>query len=138
MGAIFDGFTPATRESLGDTDESLWDRDLNGRPQDPWVQQILLPMQNVATEELMIFVAASLTTRCEADALIGQCERMRRTEPDDYPVIKLAVSGFNHKNPRVGWIPTPSLPRVGKAPMANASAALTSLADDLNDELPPF
>ena len=104
MGAIFDGFTPATRESSGDTDESLWDRDLNGRPQDPWVQQILLPMQNVATEELMIFVAASLTTRSEADALIGQCERMRRTEPNDYPIIKLAISGFNHKDPRVGWI----------------------------------
>jgi hypothetical protein len=137
-GAIFDGFVPASRESLGDTDEATWDRDMNGRPQDPWVLQIMLPMQVVDTEELLIFVASSMTSRSEADALIAQCERMRRTEPNDYPVIKLAISGFNHKDPRVGFIKTPSLPRIGKTPMSSATAVLSSLRDDMNDELPPF
>jgi hypothetical protein len=137
-GAIFDGFVPASRESLGDTDESLWDRDLNGRPQDPWILQLMIPMQVVDSEELLIYVALSMTSRNDADALIAQCERMRRTEPNDYPVIKLTVSGFNHRDPRVGFIKTPNLQRVGKTPMSSTTAQLSSLKDDMDDEIPPF
>ena len=136
MGAIFDGFVPEGRAGLGDTDDSLWDRDLQGRPQDPWVFQLMVPMQAVETEELLIFTTSSLTGRNEVDRLIAQCNRMQRVEPDFYPVIKLAIGGFQHKDSRVGWVKVPSLPRIGKAPMSDMAAAITSAAGDLNDAIP--
>src|SRR5215470_11242464 len=55
LGNMFDGYIPPKREELGDLDESLWEKDLSGKPRDPWQQQMLLPLQNVETEELYIF-----------------------------------------------------------------------------------
>src|SRR5262249_10271877 len=46
MGAVFDGFVPPQRNELDDTDESLWEEGLNGKPADPWQFQVLLPMQS--------------------------------------------------------------------------------------------
>ena len=54
-------------------------------------------------------------------------------EPEFYPVVKLDVSGFQHRDDRIGWVKTPTFPRIGKAPKADASAVQTSLGDQLND-----
>jgi hypothetical protein len=35
-------------------------------------------------------------------------------EPDDYPVIRLDVSGFKHRNEQIGWVKVPAFTRVGK------------------------
>jgi hypothetical protein len=95
----------------------------------------MVPMQAVETEELLIFTTSSVTGRNEVDRLIAQCNRMQRVEPDFYPVIKLAIGGFQHKDSRVGWVKVPSLPRIGKAPMSDMAAAITSAAGDLNDAI---
>ena len=52
-------------------------------------------------------------------------------EPDVYPIVKLDVCGFQHRDERVGWVKTPIFPRIGKAPKSDVSAAVTSVADDL-------
>jgi len=44
MGNVFDGFVPPNRSEMGDTDQSLWEEGLNGKPADPWQFQVLLPM----------------------------------------------------------------------------------------------
>jgi hypothetical protein len=136
MGPVFSGFTPPDRESLGDTDQELWEKSLEGKPQDPWQFQLMVPMQVVETGELLIFSTSSITGKRAVDNLIEQCERMQRLEPDFYPVIKLSIGGFQHRDSRVGWVKTPALPRVGKAPKSDVSAALTTASDDLSDSIP--
>jgi hypothetical protein len=136
QGAIFDGFVPPPRNTLGDDDESAWEIGLNGKPQDPWQFQILVPLLSTADDELLVFQTSSITGRRACDVVIRMCGRMQVKEPDEYPVIKLRISGFEHKDERVGWIKTPAFDRVGKAPKSNATLADTSREKDLNDSLP--
>jgi hypothetical protein len=136
QGAVFSGFVPPPRSELGDEDQSEWDTDLSGKPADPWQFQLLIPMQSVETGELFVFQTTSLTGRRAGDNLIGLCGRMEKNEPDYYPVIKLRISGFNHRDERVGWVKTPAFERVGKAAKANATMAESAVDADLNDALP--
>jgi hypothetical protein len=136
MGPIFDGFMPPPREELGDTDESQWERDLSGKPADPWQHQMLLPLQSVETDELFIFATSSITGRRAVGNLLSQCERMRLKEPDAYPVIKLRTGGFQHRDERVGYVKTPAFDVVGRAPKGNLAAATTAIADDMSDAIP--
>ena len=34
---------------------------------------------------------------------------MRKANTDEVPVVRLRVGGFNHRDPRVGWVPTPTV-----------------------------
>jgi len=136
QGNVFEGFVPPDRETLGDTDEGEWEVGLSGKPADPWQFQLLLPLQGVETSELFVFNTSSITGRRAVDNLIQACGRMQRTEPDVYPVIKLRISGFEHRDERIGWIKTPAFERVGKAPKADLTVVTTSLASNLNDEIP--
>jgi hypothetical protein len=67
--------------------------------------------------------------------VIRMCGKMQKKEPDDYPVIKLRISGFEHKDPRVGWIKTPAFDRIGKAPKTDAALADTSRENDFSDAI---
>jgi hypothetical protein len=137
QGCIFDGFKPPPRDTLGDDDKSFWEEGLNGQPQDPWQLQILLPLLSTKEDgELLVFQTSNTTGRRACDNLIRMCARMQKKEPDDYPVIKLRVGGYEHKDSRVGWVKTPAFERVGKAPKANAEMANTSREDDFSDEIP--
>jgi len=51
-------------------------------------------------------------------------------------VVKLDVSGFEHRDSRIGWVRTPCFTRIGKAPKSDTSAAKTSLADNMSDTVP--
>jgi hypothetical protein len=136
MGPVFDGFVPPNREELGDTDQALWEKDLSGRPADPWQHQMLLPLQEIETGELLIFATSSITGRRAVGNLLRHCERMRVRDPDYYPVIKLQTSGFQHKDERVGFVRTPAFPVVGKTPKSGAAKFDTSVSADLNDAIP--
>jgi hypothetical protein len=136
MGPIFGGYMPPKREELGDTDPEQWDTDLSGRPSDPWQHQMLVPMQHVETGELFVFGTTSLTGRREAGNLVRYCERLRDKEPDAYPVIKLQVGGFAHRDERVGWVKTPKFVVVGRTPKNNTAAASSAISADLNDAVP--
>jgi hypothetical protein len=136
QGAIFDGFVPPQREELGDNDQDLWETGLDGKPQDPQQFQILLPLLSTADDELFVFQTTSPTGRRACDAIIRMCGRMQAKEPNDYPVIKLRISGFEHKDERVGWVKTPAFDRVGKAPKSNATLTDTSREKDMNDSIP--
>jgi hypothetical protein len=136
MGPIFSGFVPPDRSTLGDQDETKWEKGLDGKPQNPWQFQLMVPMQVVETGELLIFSTRTNTGKRAVDNLIEQCERMQQREPDFYPIIKLGIGGFQHRDERVGWVKTPALPRVGKAPKSDVSMATTSVADAMSDEIP--
>src|SRR6266576_540764 len=136
QGAIFSGFVPPPRGELGDEEQSEWEADLSGKPADPWQFQLLIPLQNVETGELFVFQTTSVTGRRAGDNLIALCGRMEANEPDHYPVIKLRISGFNHRDERVGWVKTPAFERVGKAPKANTTMANTAVDADMSDQIP--
>jgi hypothetical protein len=136
MGPVFSGFVPAGREELGDLDETQWEIGLSGKPTDPWQFQVLVPMHDTKNGEMYIFGTTSITGRRECDKLISACARMQKAEPEFYPVVKLDVSGFEHRDGRIGWVRTPCFTRVGKAPKSDTSAAKTSLADNMSDAIP--
>jgi hypothetical protein len=136
QGNVFEGFVPPDRETLGDTDSREWEEGLSGKPADPWQFQLLLPLQNVETGELYVFNTSSITGRRAVDNLIQACGRMQRAEPNDYPVAKLRIGGFQHRDERIGWIRTPAFERCGKAPKANTTMADVSLGADMDDTIP--
>jgi hypothetical protein len=135
MGALFQGFVPCPRDELGDDDQSLWEVGLSGKPADPWQQQILLPLQ-AEDGELFIFGTTSITGRRAVGRVIDECRKMLRREPNDYPVIKLALSSFQHREERIGRVTVPAFVRVGKTPKTGVAAIDTSVAADMGDEIP--
>jgi hypothetical protein len=56
------GEKPVQREELDDYEESTWPK-RDGKPNDPWVFQYLLPLENTSTGEIVIFVTPSVGGR---------------------------------------------------------------------------
>jgi hypothetical protein len=136
MGVLYDGFRMPRREELGDTDPSLWATGLDGKPADPWQHHQYLVLQNTATAELFTFVTSSATGRRAVGNLLHHFNRMMRTNGDELPVVKLKVGGFNHKDDRIGWVPTPVFAVVGRAPRDSAAKPDTSRSGDMDDAIP--
>jgi hypothetical protein len=135
VGLLYDGFVIPPRDSLGDTDETQWADGLSGKPEDPWKHMINLVLQRTGTNELFTFGTMNATGRRAVGNLLRHYDRMRRMNPDELPVVKLKVGGFQHKDDRVGFVPTPVLAVVGRAPRDSAAAPDTSPSGDLNDEI---
>jgi hypothetical protein len=135
-GLIYEGFRRPPREELGDLDESRWDIGLNGQPADPWQHRVHVVLQHAETQELFVFVTGSLSGHRAVGNLMKHYNRTLRTHPDDYPVVRLKVGGFQHRDERIGWVPTPVFAVVGRKPRGDSARPDTSLAADLNDEIP--
>jgi hypothetical protein len=136
MGPLFSGFVPPRRSEMGDTDESQWETGVNGERVDPWQLQVILPLLNSATGEPFIFGTTSMTGRTAVGKLILACKALRRKDPSVYPIVRLDIGGFKHRDDRVGWVATPVFPVVGQVPKDGTTLPDTSLKSDLNDEIP--
>jgi hypothetical protein len=136
MGLLYDGFAMTTRNTLGNTDEAEWPTGLSGQPDDPWKHQICLVLQNTETTELFTFVTSSKTGRRSVGNLLRHYDRMLRMNPGELPVVRLKASGFQHRDDRVGWVPTPAFQVVGRAPRDSVAKPDTSPGGDLNDSIP--
>jgi hypothetical protein len=136
MGLIYDNFAMPRRDTLGDTDETQWEPGLSGQPEDPWKHQICLVLQNTETKQLCTFATASQTGRRAVGNLLRHYDRMQKTNPGEVPVVRLKAGGFNHRDDRIGWVPTPVFAVVGRAPRDSAAKPDTSAAADLNDQIP--
>lgn len=131
---IFGG-TPPHREDLDDLDEAQWPiSDLTGRREDPWQEILMVPLEDPATGEIFIFQTSSITGMRAVSNLLRQAMRQVAKDPEHLPVIKLRVGGFQHR--KFGWVKVPAFEFVGKAPKTNIAAADTSIAADLDDDLP--
>ena len=136
MGLLYDGFKMPKREELGDTDQADWPAGLSGLPEDPWRHHIYLVLQHADTAELFTFATSSMTGRRAVGNLLRHYDRMRRTHPDELPVIKLKVGGFQHRDERIGWVSTPVFAVVGRAPRDSAVKPDTSTQGHLDDTIP--
>jgi hypothetical protein len=136
MGALYDGFVLPPRDSLGDTDQTQWEIGLNGQPADPWVHQVYVVLQRGDTAELFTYIASSITSRRAVGTLLRHYDRMRKTDANFYPIVRLKVGGFQHRNERVGWVKVPVFAVVGRVPKDSAAKPDSSIGTDLNDDIP--
>ena len=135
MGLLYDGFRKPEREELGDLDQTQWPAGLNNAPQDPWLHQVCLPLKNAATQELLVFTTLNETGRRAVGRLLQHYERTLRLNPDELPIVRLKVGGFNHRDPRVGWVSTPQFAIVGRTKRSDV-AKPAAPPDDFDDGLP--
>ena len=136
MGLLYDGFVMPARDTLPDQDQSEWELGLDGKPADPWQHHVYLVLQKADTDELFTFVTSSVTGRRAIGTLLRHYERMQRTHSDQYPVVRLKVGGFQHKDDRVGWVKVPVLAVVGRHAKDSTAKPDTSLAGDMSDQIP--
>ena len=136
MGLHYGGFIMPPREELGDDDPSTWPTGLSGAPADPWQHQICLVLQDRENLELFTFATSSISGRRAVGNLLRHFERLCKSHPDTYPIVRLKPGGFNHRDPRVGWVATPTFAVVGRAPKASAAKPNSSVSADLQDEIP--
>jgi hypothetical protein len=131
---IFGG-NPPKRDELGDNDPSQWPiSDMTGRPEDPWQEVLMVPLEHAASGEIYIFQTGSVTGLRAVSNLLRQASRLAVKDADSLPVIKLRVGGFDHR--KYGWVKVPAFEFIGKAPKSNIAAAATTVSADLNDEVP--
>jgi hypothetical protein len=133
MGLPYDGWRKPERETLGDNDRSNWDTGLDGTPADPWQEHLYLVLQSNETKELLTFVASAKTHKTAVGNLLRHYNRMLKTHPDEYPIVRLKCGGFDKGAP-VGWVNTPVLTVVGRT-KRDTMRPLTS-AEDMSDEIP--
>src|SRR5262249_24319353 len=120
QGVLYEGFRMPDRNTLGDLDETQWDEGLDGKPSDPWKHQVCLVLQQRDTDEIFTFAPMTDTGRRAAGQLLRHYDRTQRTSPGELPIVQLRVGGFNHRDPRVGWVKTPVFKVVGRVPGTTA------------------
>jgi hypothetical protein len=136
QGILYDGFVMPPRDALGDMDKSCWELGLDGEPADPWLHQMNVVLQAPATLELATFRTTNKTGRRAVGNLLKHYDRMRRKDDDHYPVVRLKPGGYTSRDPRVGWVHTPTFVIVGKTEKMSAAVPDTTVAADMNDTIP--
>lgn len=133
MELLTDGRRVEARDELGDTDESLWELDDRGEPQDPWVLTYSFEMSDPANGEVYQFATTSVGGKKAVGKLLKAFGAKHRMEPHLLPIIELQRDSYNHSNPRFGKIYNPLLPVVGWTDAENPSV------EDLGEaEVLPF
>lgn len=126
------------REELDDTQKM-------NTEYDPWSDQYFLPMENLATGEVVIFVTSTYGGREAVRNLCDEYQKRTRAGQFGQPIVQLAVGKWKSK--KFGEQPCPTFEIVGwddKQADMNASevsiaAALPVTAkprDDMDDEIP--
>jgi hypothetical protein len=136
MGLIYKGFVVTPTDELPDRDPAQWSIGLSGAPEDPWKHMIYLVLQRCSTNELYTFVTQSKTGRRAVGNLLRHYDRMRKSHPGEYPVVKLKTGGFQPKDQRLPWTHVPVFVAVGRAPADSAVKPDTSLKAQMDDDIP--
>jgi hypothetical protein len=129
-------FVRTTREELGDLDPAQWEPGAfsNGRPEDPWKEEMMLVLKRPATQELLTFSTMSKTGRRAVGSLLKHYDRLQHTNPGSLPVVRLKPGGYQDK--QFGWVHVPAFIVVGSTPGRTAAIPDTSLGTQLNDQIP--
>ncbi len=122
MGLYADGFMPARRRELGDTDKSLWELGANKEPRDPSCFTNALPFVSLDLKQVYTFTTSSSGGRTAVDDL---CMDYGGTTPGKYPVVSLESSSYMHSKREIGRVKVPVfriVDRVEAAPYDRAVA----------------
>jgi hypothetical protein len=105
VGNVAQGFKPASREELGDNDQSKWAKDHAGQPRDPWTMQIYLPLEDTETYELVSYV----TNSKGGISVIGKlANAFRMNVHRGLPIVRLEKGRYKNKTYNT-FVDTPEL-----------------------------
>jgi hypothetical protein len=131
VGRVADGFVVPERTELDETDTATWEKDpKSGEPKDCWTKQSYLPLENIATGEIVTFVSGSYGGRQAISKLCSQAAKHLATMGQ--PVIKLGTESYKHKH--YGRTDKPVLHLVRWT--SEGGAAPASTADVMDDVIP--
>jgi hypothetical protein len=147
------GEQPAKREEIDDLDPAKWPNGNDGKPLDPWVLQDYLPLQNIKTDEVVVFVTQSVGGRIAVAKLCSAWAKREKSGQHGQPIVKLSTAELNTKN--FGSVPRPYFeicnweegakpnPDQGELvaatpvqPNSKKKAAAVSKHADMDDEIP--
>lgn len=109
MGAINAGYRPEGRQTLGDNEPSMWARDDDGKPRDPWQQMIEIPVRELAGErrELLLSGGSRGWEGCCKALFASYGEGLKQGKAALTPIVKLGGSHYDHK--KYGRVKVPIL-----------------------------
>ena len=143
IGRLADGFKLQPRDTLGDIEKTAWETDGDGNFRDPWAAQIYLPLEDLESGELVVFVTGS---KGGHRAVGSVCSVYGRAPDGGLPIIEIGESSYLHKLYR-RKIPEPKFTVVGRTGETTASISSPSPAQKpalahaqrtQDDELPPW
>jgi hypothetical protein len=105
MGLLAQGYRPEARDALGYTDQALWERDKDGKPQDPWNFTNEIPMADPETGEQMTFSASSKGGIGAVGNLCKAYGREYRQRDGLVPIIELGRDSYKHPEYGKTYVP---------------------------------
>lgn len=134
MIRLADGYRPAKRSELGDTNEDAWDTDNTGKPRDPWQFTNYLILKEEEGDRLYTFAPSSRGGLSAVGQVCDVYNKTMRLKPDQFPIVEIGTSSYKHDS--YGKIKVPVLKVVGWTKKAEAMAALDASGsdDDNRDE----
>lgn len=111
MGLLAQGHVPERRPELGLLDQSDWEQDKDGKPQDPWSFTNEIPVVDLDTGEQMMI---SMSSKGGIGAIGNLCkaygrERGAMLAAGKVPVIELQRDSYKHKEYGKTYVPVMSL-----------------------------
>jgi hypothetical protein len=92
MGLVKDGFLVPHRYSLGDLDESTWEKAPDGEPRDPWTQLYLFQLVELSPPHgTLTFSSGSYGAKLMAQELCRIYSEEGPANPECYPVVALST-----------------------------------------------
>jgi hypothetical protein len=132
MGLLAQGHKAEARDALGYADQTLWEKDDQGKPKDPWNFTNELPLADPETGEQMTFSASSKGGIGCMGNLCKAYGKEYRQQPGMVPVIELGRDSYRH--PTYGKTYVPVVNIVGW--VANGSVPQPAAKDDTAEEKP--
>ena len=109
MGLLGGGFKPEPRDALGHDDQTLWEKDNEGRPKDPWNFTNELPLADPETGEQMTL---SVSSKGGIGAVGNLCKaygREYRQREGLVPVLELGRDSYKHPEYGKTYVPVLSI-----------------------------
>jgi hypothetical protein len=127
-------FQPPQRHELGDDDQDAWDSDDEGRPRDPWQFENRVPMIGTDDEQSVFTFTTSSRGGLSAIGELAKTYGHRlHTHPNEFPIVKLGVGSYAHRNRSFGRIKYPIFEVIGWTDSRPLQALLTDSPNDPDD-----
>jgi hypothetical protein len=141
------------RSDLGENDKTQWPTDKEGKAQDPW-QPVMYAIMMDTDCEFCTFTTGSKSGISSLHRLLRRHATHVVRHPGDYPLVKLKVDSFMHKDRSIGKVRFPDFEPAGYVDRAEFCEALealgvavnqpepkalpkpTTTAEDMRDEIP--
>src|SRR5262249_11421025 len=111
--------------SLGSTDQSLWPKGDDGRPEDPWKEAAYLPLKDPRGGAAYTFSTSSVGGVRAVKRLVAtyawQLRAAPETTADHLPVVELGADSYQHRDRKRGTIHNPTLTGVDWVPAATVT-----------------